>query len=141
MRVYRYVSENELEKILSNDIDNIGNMFERHKKDVINNHKYIKGVKYLHFFKDKKDLERMQLVYRKHIRPFYFCEFEIPTKALLSHSGQGYYPAMHEETDYAIIDEFALPVKLFKKDYLKAYEVESEFCPRKLITVSDEREL
>ena len=121
-------------------MENIGNMFERHKKDVINNHKYVKGVKYLHFFKDKKDLERMQLVYRKHIRPFYFCEFEIPKRTLFFHAGIGYYSPTGYDLDYVAAREFALPTSKFKKEYLVKYEMDKGIEPKPLI-VDSEREL
>ena len=140
MKVYRYLSEDELEHILAGDIENIGNKFTNHKKDEINTHKYVEGVKYLHFFKKKEDTERMQLLYRRHIRPFYFCEFEIPKRTLFLHAGIGYYSPTGYDLDYIAAREFALPTSKFKKEYLVKYEKDNGIEQRPLI-VDNEREL
>ncbi len=141
MKVYRYLSESELNHILAGEIDDIGNQFTNHKKDEINTHKYIEGVKYLHFFKRKEDTEKMQLLYRKHIRPFYFCEFEIPKKTLLFHAGVGYYSASGYDLDYVAAREYAIPTSKFKKEYLVKYEMDKGIEPKPLIKLDDDRQM
>lgn len=122
MKVYRYLSKKELMLILSGDKTCLGKEFNDEKYRKINNHKYKKGVKYLHFFKNKKDIKLIQNECRKFKREFYICEFDIPIMTLLFNSGYGVYDSSGYDYDFIKAKEFAIPVEKFETCWLTNYE-------------------
>lgn len=119
MKVYRYLSEDELNAIKSGQLDKIGNEFNREFFKKTNTHKYKAGVKYLHFFKSKKDVKYIKEYYRNYKGKFYTCEFDIPVKVLKKGIGFAKYTT---GTGYDIYNvkklEFIVPVCEFKKEWL-----------------------
>lgn len=119
MKVYRYVSEDELKCILNENISEIGHSFDKNKI-ACNNHKYKQGVKYLHFFSSKSSIEYFKkLNYTNGVH--YICEFNIPLKVLIKGIGKGYYDI--GGMDFITIPqrEFIVPVSEFRKEWLKSY--------------------
>ena len=126
MKVYRYLSEDELNAIQSGELDKIGNEFSREFFKQTNNHKYKKGVKYLHFFKNKEDIKYIQKYYRKYFGTFYTCTFDIPLKTLLKGMGKAKY---NEGSGYDLYvvkkREFIVPVSEFKPEWLISVDKKS----------------
>lgn len=123
MKVYRYLSEEELAHILKNETDKIGAEYNNSKL-TCNNHRYRQGVKYLHFFKHKDSIKYLKMQ-MKFIRPYYICEFNIPLRVLAKGVGKGYYDIGGME--YIIISqrEFIVPAKDLKKEWLIGYKQDS----------------
>ncbi len=122
MKVYRYLSQNELNSILENNISAIGCKYspnEEYKR--INNHKYKTDVKYLHFFKHKKDCDRVKFISKGKDIEFYIVEFNIPITTLIQHIGCGYYNAHGYNVNLEKAIEFAIPTSKFKSEYLLSY--------------------
>ena len=57
MRVYRYLSELELEQFASGDLSEVGDIC--HAQSSANTHNCKPGVRYLYFFKHLKDLDQL----------------------------------------------------------------------------------
>ena len=115
MKVYRYLSQKELDKIL------IGNTcyFSR-----VNTHNYNKDIKYLHFYKNPKHLRFARELHNKDYSDYYFCEFNIPAIHLIKHAGHGTYDTGGYDCDRIKVLEFALPVEKFNANYLKTYTLD-----------------
>ena len=122
MKVYRYLSDEELKHILKNENNQIGASYS--SKLACNNHKYRSGVKYLHFFKHKDSIKYLKSQ-MKFIRPYYICEFKIPLKVLSKGVGKGYYDV--GGMDYITISqrEFIVPANEMKKEWLVSYKQDS----------------
>ena len=118
MKVYRYMCKEELEAILNCDIDKIG---RTQKNDKFNNHHYKKDIKYLHFFKNLKDIEKIKKINKHSDKQFYIGTFNIPLRFLLQGMGVGYYPTRGYDADYVTAREFIVPVEKFKPNYLVEY--------------------
>ena len=125
MKVYRYLSQPELDAILSNDTSSIGKDYERNDDyKRINSHRYKQGIKYLHFFKNKDDCRRIKSLHEGKPVEFYFAEFDIPFTVLIPHIGYGRYDARGYRVDIETVTEFAIPVSKFKPKYLTGYEID-----------------
>ncbi|MBE5746000.1 MAG: hypothetical protein E7359_01795 [Clostridiales bacterium] len=126
MLVYRYLSEEELKSILANDKSNIGREFFTTECKQFNSHKYKKGVKYLHFFKNKKDIKHIKPMKANSNKTYYICEFDIPFLKLLPHIGYGVY-AGHGYDEYnKSVCEFIISVDKFDTKWLKNFEKDKE---------------
>ena len=83
MRVYRYLSESELNNMISGNTSSLGcdgqyiKIAQRKYKTKLNTHRYAIGEKYLHFFKSLADIEYIRQERRDYTGNFYFAEFEI----------------------------------------------------------------
>ena len=122
MKVYRYLSQTELDAFLSKDISSIGCEYDKndgYKR--INNHRYKDGVKYLHFFKDKEDCQRVRTLHEGKPVEFYIAEFDIPITVLALHLGQGRYNTRGFSEDIESVREFAIPASKIKARYLLSY--------------------
>lgn len=114
MKVYRFLCDDELKKILTGRVDELGQL--GHKFDFEckpNTYRYAPDIKYIHFFKSQTAMKFMN----KHhygSRKYYICTFDIPLSILKSHFGLGFY------ADWlaSVKREFALPVNKFKCDWL-----------------------
>lgn len=120
MKVYRYLSQEELKKILNNDIESLGTYGKKY--EIYNSHHYKSEEKYLHFFKKKSAMEHIRNIYRKLDDDFYFCTFDIPIVKLALHFGRGCYYGYGYDYDCEYELEFALPVSQFKSEWLKSFE-------------------
>lgn len=130
MKVYRYVSQDELNLMLKEDNQNLGNFFRRKFFNRPNDHKYKKGEKYLHFFENLDDLFLIQVEYKNVPQNFYICEFDIPSNLLLK--GHGYYLNPHGYDDHPIkVKEYILPSKKFSCLWLKQYNLDKLHSPTK----------
>lgn len=114
MLVYRYLSQEELNKITTGNIEDIGSEFH---KTTFNNHHY-KQSNYIHFFKDLSGLLDIRILYRHYDNDFYFCSFNIPRTKLLFHRGIGYYDPHNYDTDTTNQVEYALPITNFDPSWL-----------------------
>lgn len=121
MKVYRYLSQNELDSIISNNTSSIGGEYTQNEEyRRINNHRYKSGIKYLHFFKHKNDCQRVGFISDGKDVDFYIAEFNIPTIILIRYIGYGKY----DNRGYGDIEkvlEFAIPASKFKSKYLRSY--------------------
>ena len=92
MKLYRYLSKEELEKIQAGEIEKIGFFYnDRQKFKRVNSHRYKKDVKYLHFYFDKKEISRIKSASFKSRDICYVCEFNIPFYVILPYIGIGVY--------------------------------------------------
>lgn len=121
MLVYRFLSEKELYKILNGDVKNLGHKFIRKK---CNTHKYNPNKKYIHFFKSKNGIVKIQqMLDKKDEEKKYICEFEIPMFVLLRGKGFGYYSPSGYDVDCTKLVEFRVSTDLFKTEWLKSYKL------------------
>jgi len=123
MKVYRFLFEDELKKILNKETTKIGSVYNAKKSKILyNTFRYKEGVKYLHFFKDKKDCVLARNLHSDNTQKAYICTFDIPTIFLLVHSGTGYYPPHGYDMDYESVREFAIKSSSFNTKWLVASE-------------------
>ena len=88
MIVYRYLGARELKEILAGHNETIGKTFSRKFFRRSNSHKYKDGVRYLHFFQNKDDIEKIKFEHSDASIQFYICEFDIPKKLLKKGTGR-----------------------------------------------------
>lgn len=125
MKVYRYLSQKELDLILANDTSSIGCEYSKDEEySRVNNHKYKTGVKYLHFFRHKKDCGRVTFISDHEDIDFYVAEFNIPFTTLIRYRGYGRYNKQTYSDDLVDVVEFALPVSKFKPRYMLSYALD-----------------
>ncbi len=131
IKVYRYLSETELNNMLSGNKKALGNSFhtkkimERKYKIKTNNHNYAPNEKYLHFFKKFSDIEHIRQERRNFEENFYFAEFEIPALVLFFAAGKGYYNTLSGyESFIEDIAEYAVKAKHFNPDWLIGYTLD-----------------
>lgn len=119
--------EEELNKILNHDLENIGNLFDERYS---NTFKYRKNEKYIHFFKSKKNCEHVK-DFEGYLdgEKYFICTFNIPVPLLVKNAGIGYYYPIGFRNasgydNYTVQREleFAIPVSQFETDWLKSYE-------------------
>ena len=123
MSVYRYLSVNELKNIQLNNTSDIGSVYNDDDYKRVNTHRYKYGVKYLHFFKNKKDVKKMKTMNYLPYGDYYICEFDIPIFLLLSGFGYGYYGLKGEVK----LTEFKMPSCYMKSRYLKSYTYDNSY--------------
>lgn len=124
MKIYRYLSEDELNNIINGNVDCIGAYFKR--GTLVNTHQYIEDEKYLHFFKYKQSMAEIRNLYRSFKKPFYFCEFEVPKLVLFFAAGKGYY-LNHGYKDFEnAVTEYAIKVVNFKPSWLKSFVLDKD---------------
>lgn len=120
MRVYRYLSHEELKNILRNNVDNIGSYFSNGKPKA-NTHHYNSSERYIHFYKNAESMQDIRSIYRSYDNDFYFCSFEIPNSILFIYKGKGYYPAHGFQEDVCTLTEYAIPVSIFKSEWISGF--------------------
>jgi len=123
MKVYRYLSENELNTMLENQVDKLGRSFCRSRS---NTHKYKKGERYIHFFKNFKSLSNMRRLRSSYNEVYYYCEFDIPMLILMAGRGLGYYNSSYRWGVKEKCIEYIVPSKYFKKSWLVSYIKENK---------------
>ena len=133
MKVYRYLTEEELNKILLKDSSGLGSCYvsTRFIKRLANNFRYQKGEKYLHFFKNKADMKRIRRIRREHDKYFnrdlvyYYCTFDIHPTVLFFAAGKGWYNNYDENGRRTMktttVREYAIKTKHFNPDWLIEY--------------------
>lgn len=125
VKVYRYLSHNELMAYLSGDTSCIGSYYDKKRIGNVNTHLYRRNVRYLHFFKNKEDIVRAKALGRiDDTKKTYVCEFEIPFYLLIPAVGLGFYHGEAGDLDKVL--EFKVPVKYVKPEYLKSYTLDTD---------------
>jgi len=124
------MSEDELKHMLAGEIDKIG-FFYNDKKYFrsVNNHNYKKDTKYLHFYFDKKEIERVKLLKLKGNAVCYVGEFEMPFYVIFPYIGVGKYETRGYTVPHDSVYEVALPAIKFKPKYLVGYEKDKNSGP------------
>ncbi len=110
MEVYRYISEEELNKIKADDMKTLGRIYNEGCES--NTHKYRQDVYYVHFFKSLKNIQRIQMI--NQYRPGkYIAKFDIPFSLIIRSMGFGYYksPKYSSGYDYLVDKVFELAVE------------------------------
>lgn len=112
----------ELDLYLSGNIKDVGRSFSNPK--LSNNHRYKNGEKYVHMFKDIKDLKLVQ-----EQRNFeYLATFDIPMFTLMISFGKGLYSNIKNgKIQSKYIKEFAINTKRMKPEYFIGYEKVKKF--------------
>ena len=133
MRVYRYLSEPELNNMISGKTSELGQdgtfikIAQRKYKTKLNTHRYVSGEKYLHFFKSLSDIEYIRQERRDYTGNFYFAEFEIPPLVLFFAAGKGFYSSLHGYDCFTeSVSEFAVKSKNFNPDWLVGYTLDHD---------------
>lgn len=126
MLVYRYMKLSELNHILNGEFDQVGATYDG-EYSASNNHKYEKGVKYLHFFKHKDSIQYISKYHARSSSAYFVAEFDIPYSILFAGKGRGKYEVAG--MDYLTITqrEYIVPVEKMKSEYLKSYVEEKKF--------------
>ena len=135
MKVYRHLSEKELNLMLEGKTQALGNYFSKPTKEMKyrkNTHNYDESTKYIHFFKHKNSLKMMSYINKNLKGNFYFCTFDIPFRELIFHGGKGFYPSPGYDTD-GTLKEYAVPVDRFKTEWLIEYTLDED---RKAMTLA-----
>lgn len=130
MKLYRYLTEQELKHIIANETDMIGSVYsdkENYKR--VNSHNYKKDVKYLHFYFAKKEISRINRLGFKGSSVCYVCEFEIPFYVIFPYIGIGKYDGYSYDNPLDKVYEVALPAKKMKQKYLVNYEIDKNSGP------------
>lgn len=126
MRVYRYLSEEELNKILSRDTADLGTKGVR-RRPLANTFKYNKKERYLHFFKNSEDMRKIKNIRMRHDKKnnkktkYYFCTFEIHPTVLFFAAGTGFYAEGRIPGEIGVVREYAIKTKHFNPDWLIEY--------------------
>ena len=121
MIVYRYLGARELGEILRGNVAEIGKPFSRKLFRRANSHKYQEGIKYLHFFQNREDIEKIKFEHQSAPTDFYICEFDIPKKKLKK--GVGRYTNHRGYEQYVErAREYIIPSQEFDCSWLQNYE-------------------
>lgn len=125
MKVYRYLSQIELDSILEGNIEQIGTEYDNDIFKNINTHRYKKGIKYLHFYKNKQDIRHIQRINKATTRyDYYICEFDIPLLVIMQGRGYGKYNSGKRGKPLEQVVEFKMPAKKLRPDYLISYTLD-----------------
>ena len=123
MRVYRFLSEEELILILNGNSSKLGRYFD---SGLSNTHKYDVNEKYLHFFFRKNDCEYIKTIHQNHFSSDsgFLAEFNIPLARIIGHIGKGFYESNKGgyDKDHDTCYELALPSSIFNPSWIKGYE-------------------
>lgn len=110
MILYRVCKEDEMNAILSGDMNNVG----RYCMDTcVNNHKYDSDKKYLHFFTAYEHIFYLNLS-----EGFYICEYDIPDELLEGKLGIGVYTDLVKFKTSVNIAEYAIDASSIDLNYL-----------------------
>lgn len=120
MKVYRYLSHEELKNILRNNVENIGSYFSN-ENSKMNTHRYDPNERYIHFYKNSESMQDIRAIYRNFSNDFYFCCFDVPISLLFVCKGKGYYPAHGFQEDICTLTEYAIPASSFKTKWLVGF--------------------
>lgn len=116
MLVYRLCKEVEIIEVLkSKKFKNVGKCFKPNKNT--NTHKYMNGVKYLHFFDDMANLFHFDTA-----EGYYICTYDIPYQLLDEYKGIGYYLDLYNFKTFEQVVEYAIPGSQLSFDYLMRIE-------------------
>lgn len=120
MIVYRVCKKIEIDKIFEdNNFQNVGSNY---CGTTINDHKYDKDSKFLHFFPNKDSI-----LFLKTLKDRYFCVYDIPDEILNENMGTGYYLDFINYRDMKEVVEYAISTDIITIDNLKQiYYIKNE---------------
>ena len=84
MEVYRYLTMDEVLDYVNGRFDKIGKTYT--EKSAHNSHRYKPDQKYVHFFKNLRDLEVLQK-FKGRRNDMIIAKFDIPFSTLVRHKG------------------------------------------------------
>ena len=122
MKVYRYLTRDELNMFLNDDISDAGAFYSNSALQGKNTHNYKPDTRYLHFFKNKQDISKARDLHKESFDDYYICDFDIPITTLIRYFGHGYYNGHGYDCDHESVAEFAIPTNKINSDYLESYE-------------------
>lgn len=132
MKVYRFLSEEELNLHQSGQSAEAGRCYPKNSNFRLNSFRYKPNTRYVHFFKNLKDIKFVKQDFcevldenAKKLK-FYIACFDIPSKVLAAGAARGRYieasgNGMFEET-YAT--EYVVESAMMKREYLKYFKEE-----------------
>jgi len=124
MLVYRLMSKKELDLFVSKDMNSIGKPFPKGK--LSNNHRYKKGIKYVHMFRNLKDINFVR--FERDSEFEYVATFDIPMITLMISCGKGLYSGVKNgEFKQKYVKEYAINSERIKPEYLIEYAKIDEF--------------
>jgi len=135
MKLYRYLSLDELTAIINRNLSQVGsvNLISKYS-DRNNNHKYLDDVRYLHFYFAEKEIQRITTAsFLDKKTKYYVCEFEIPFYHIFNNIGLGYYASKKENKYADYVFEVALPIYKMRTRYLKRFKEYSNIKEQKWI--------
>lgn len=112
MKIYRYVSQEEL-SLMKTAPEKMG--FEYSDTWEHSSFYYEKGQRYLHFFKNKRDIDLIRTLYKGDNQKFFICTFNAPRIYLAFHAGKGYYKGKNK---MVTAKEYAVQSRYFNPDWL-----------------------
>lgn len=137
MKVYRFLSEDELKMYFSGKTAEVGHCYKNAKNKMVNSFSYKPNTKYVHFYKRLKDIRHIKEdLFRNHKeeiendknpQKYYIACFDIPFKLLSRNSGKGNYIKIHEGKGYITEEsaiEYAIESKFLKEEYLIYFKQE-----------------
>ena len=117
MIVYRIAKEEEIKTILGEEsLENIGRECKVDYK--LNNHNYLPGKKYLHFYPDYGSI-----FYTSSQAKRYICTYDIPDDVLERSKGIGYYLDLEFYEHLQEVTEYAIETDILDFSYLKKIEM------------------
>ena len=120
------MEEGELNNLKEGKLDQVGYLCDKDTSDQLSNsHKYLEGERYLHFFKNKKDVDYARDLYRNKNGKYYVCEFDLSPLTLLKHVGWGLYEVPGYDCDGVKVTEFAIPSTEIKTEFLINSELDA----------------
>lgn len=116
MIVYRVCSKREISFIEEiSGFDNVGNYYDININK--NTFKYIKNIKYLHFYEKYEDI-----LYSDTRKGRVFCKYDIPDFLLLKYKGIGFYLDYINFKNIINVNEYAIPTRELCYNYLVEYD-------------------
>lgn len=128
MLVYRVAKEEEIKTLLNEEsLENVGRECVVNSK--LNNHNYLSGKRYLHFYPDYGSI-----FYTNSGDNRYICTYDIPDDVLEPHKGIGYYldreyyERLEEVTEYAVEVEYLSFSNLKKVEMMTDLVLFEDYC-------------
>ena len=134
MKVFRYTTAEELNKILNGETQGIGHPYVRNPS---NTHRYKSKKRYLHFFKKKESIEYLKQ-FKRQEGTFYICEYDIPMLVLMLGRGYGVYRPLKYEEYHSRHVEYIIEEENFNPSWLKSYEIDKTFGDQKIENLTKE---
>lgn len=117
--IYRFLTKEEFDKWMTGRKDEISSPYVKDGLRQSNNHKYVEGVKYVHFFKHIEDAPIILSILD--LSHDHLCKFEIDEDVLLEHRGVGKYTI--DFNDCKDVCEYAVPLDLIYEGQLKEFRI------------------
>ena len=132
MKVYRFMSEAELKMYFNEECTEIGRCYS--SQIGLNSFQYKKGVRYLHFFKNLKDIEYIKKDMCENLeksetkKRFFIGCFNIPKTLLEKGKCKGFYADQlssgYDDCKAKFVPEYAIESSKMKEDFLIYFKQE-----------------